>query len=675
MAFIPKEPTNFLSIRLTNVGRRMLSLGKLKFSSAVLSDREIDYRFGLEVDYDHSCNRVLTTMGDAPPLPYSNFDGTPPLSLEGNVYSDKKVITATTASYGIFSAITDVNAFSGYVMDQSFNLGSGNTTTSEFDGDNTIEVTTGAPAEKGIVVFTGLQTRFGTITNPDGLPSIPTVALWYRFSATTSTQMTLDRPTAYFDNTSARDVSLFFLPWSGADSYYGTGATSSSPVWNLNIVRTSTEIGSPEVGLRYNRYGSLEYAGAKRSFGFDMDTRAVGFVHYSNSDTGNTFGEQFIPKQTVVDLPLIMWHRYISEPGEATVKGVRFSDASSDIYYDETARTHYTLLMESSEFGGSYAVGRVYFKLRIIVLTDQELLTALSYKSNRNWTLPPMSVSLVNEPRPPLSNLTASGSCESGKTYYVTYRVIMDQPLSSNTFGYAPVIHCNYVQRISGFTDGNGYSRYLSTKFPPYSFPYLRGANDVSTYSGTGWSCNKVQLLMAKVDNEDDRGIGYVPTNSWKAISDLTIGGNGILSGSQSSAMVEPTELMGHQFIISNEDYVSGSTYDLSVHHPGFFTHTDYNGPEYDLGLTYGNETLFPGIIKTVMAATVFKTTWKVVAMDTDFNGSLNSTFNGSVNHSTYITEIGIFDDQQQMVGIAKPTWPIKKNQARYLTFELEFDF
>jgi hypothetical protein len=138
---------------------------------------------------------------------------------------------------------------------------------------------------------------------------------------------------------------------------------------------------------------------------------------------------------------------------------------------------------------------------------------------------------------------------------------------------------------------------------------------------------------------------------------------------------VEPEVLQAHRFIISENDYASGTTYDLAQHYPDFFGRTDYQAPAHNRGLTYGNEAFFPGIIRTVMAATAYKTTWKVVATDTDFNSSLNSTFDGTKNKDTYITEICIFDDQQQMVGIAKPTWPIKKNQARYLTFELEYDF
>lgn len=680
MAFTPTEPSNFLSIRLTNVGRRMLSLGKLKFHTAVVSDREIDYRFAIEEDYEHSCNRVLTTNDDAPALPYENFDGTPPISLDGNVYSDKKVITASTSSYGIFSALTEPNSigtFSGYVYNESFDLGSGNTNTNELVGTDLVLVSSGSPYSSGIVTLRGLKTRFGPGQSfTSSTTANPTMNLWYRFSAVTSQVIQLDRNVPWFDGAAIiKGVDLFFLPWSGTEVYWGTGKTEPSPVWNMNIVRTSTEIGTPQNYLRYTQYGSIEYAGAKRYFGFDMNTRMVGFVHYTNSDTGNTFGEQFIPKSTIVDFPIHIWHRTKQAPGESRYKGIRFTDRNSDIYYDSTAHSPYTLLIEDDQFGGTQSVGRVYFKLRIIILTDPELLTALSYKSNRTYTLPPLNVSLVKEPKPPLSNLTASGMCESGKTFYVTYRMISDQPISNTSYGYGPTMHCGYVQKVNGYTDQDGYSYYLSAKFPALAFPNMRKSTDFVAFTGMGWTANKVQLLVAKVDDEEDFGLGYIPTNGWRAISDLTIGGNGIVSGSSYSATVDPEELVGHQFIVSNEDYLSGTTYDLSEHYPDFFWRTDYKGPNKNLGLTYGNESFFPGVIHTVMAATVFKTTWKVAMSNESFNSSLNSTFNGETNSSTYVTEIGIFDDEKRLVGIAKPTWPIKKNYGRYLTFELEFDF
>ncbi len=43
MSFLPKEPTTFINIKLTDTGRRLLSLGRLTYDKAALSDREINY--------------------------------------------------------------------------------------------------------------------------------------------------------------------------------------------------------------------------------------------------------------------------------------------------------------------------------------------------------------------------------------------------------------------------------------------------------------------------------------------------------------------------------------------------------------------------------------------------------------------------------------------------------
>jgi len=43
MPFLPPESTTYINVKLTDAGRRLLSLGQLQFSKAVVSDREIDY--------------------------------------------------------------------------------------------------------------------------------------------------------------------------------------------------------------------------------------------------------------------------------------------------------------------------------------------------------------------------------------------------------------------------------------------------------------------------------------------------------------------------------------------------------------------------------------------------------------------------------------------------------
>ena len=86
MPFLPPESTTYINVKLTDAGRRLLSLGQLQFSKAVVSDREIDYNIdrdrvnGLST-YDILNNRVLAPVGDYPNIDPVNLDGTNPIEL------------------------------------------------------------------------------------------------------------------------------------------------------------------------------------------------------------------------------------------------------------------------------------------------------------------------------------------------------------------------------------------------------------------------------------------------------------------------------------------------------------------------------------------------------------------------------------------------------------------
>jgi hypothetical protein len=64
-----------------------------------------------------------------------------------------------------------------------------------------------------------------------------------------------------------------------------------------------------------------------------------------------------------------------------------------------------------------------------------------------------------------------------------------------------------------------------------------------------------------------------------------------------------------------------------------------------------------------------------VLAPDPNYNTSNNTSFDGLLDTDTYITEIGILNNNNILVAVGKPTYPIKKNDSRYLAFQLEIDF
>jgi len=47
----------------------------------------------------------------------------------------------------------------------------------------------------------------------------------------------------------------------------------------------------------------------------------------------------------------------------------------------------------------------------------------------------------------------------------------------------------------------------------------------------------------------------------------------------------------------------------------------------------------------------------------------------GSYEPQTYISKVGIYDDNKNLIGIAKVATPVKKTEDRDLTFKLKLDF
>lgn len=669
MGYLIDEPTTFINIKLTDDGRRMLSLGQLNFSKVVFSDREVNYSIDRTDSYAISSNRILSPKDVEPPF-YKNFDGTVATNVS-TVGSVKQIITASTGTFGFFTGTT--NSFG---IDLSKALGtsiiqySANTPT----GTNSVTLFSGGSyfPNGGDLMFVPWQTpqnSGNTITswNPS-MSANPVVGLWYRvFSANSSTyQVELDRNVPNFSALTNQQFNVYFYPYDGVDTYYGSSTTLNPSIWNMNVIRTSNEIGTNSSISGYTTYGSIEFNGTSRYLGFSSDTRAIGVIHYTNLWSGNTLAEQLQEGTVVVDIPNIMWHKYPASLGAGMTYGLRLYDYASPTVTDAVASTSYRYLRDGITTT-SNVVGRVYHKLKIIVITDPELLTVLSYKTNRNYTLPEPIIGLTTVPKYPLTTIDATGLCQSGYSYFVSYISESNSPYSSgSTYGHPQGIHCQYVKKIQGQVDSSGNPQYLSLNFPTNSFPYLRSSAGTATYSGTGWNSNRIQLLV----NEQLESLGYeintVPSDGWKRVS--TTFGNGIYSGDTTDITIDPLKLNGNQFVISREDYVSGSTYVLDSQ---FYTRID----ETTNGLPFGGEDFFFGSITSNIMATAFKTIITAYAPDTSFNSSLNPSFDYTLDDSTYITEIGVLDANDVFVAVGKLTRPIKKSSGRYLAFQLELDF
>ena len=677
MSFLLQYPnTTFINVKLTDTGRRLLSEGKLAYKKVVYSDREIDYNIDRSGLNDLFFNRVMAPKDDQPRLPPTNFDGTPAIDISSNLFSGTFVVTADCQSRGFYSARTQAIATGGTIpsvrdlmISSEFRLGVANTNATNFDGTNVVTLTSSSysPPEGTLafVVFSNPAVNGSANITSDA----PFAALWYRVTGDTSS-LTADREfpdfSAAVNNPSSQ---IHFYPWNGIRQCYGSAITVDCKVWNMNIVRTSSEIGT-ELGVSgYTAYGSTDYNGQKHFFGFDNHYRQIGFIHFTNEYTGNTYQEQFVPGSFEMDLPHLLWHRHPSNPGEGEHGGHRFLDRGSDVFFDEASQTTYTLLKDD-ESSDAWVVGRVYQKLKLAVITDPELLTALTYKSNRNWTLPPLNLSPRPTPRTGLTINDVAGCLQADKTYYVTYGVFLDSGFgSSSAFGYKNFYPCSYIQKITGSTDDDGYSPYLSATFPARAFPYMRDSVGMTAYSGTGWNANTMHILMKEINTDDDTGVDNVGSDGWK----LLIGGGYYEGGEDGAATINPSYAITHEFVVDASDLETGFTYSRS----SFFNdnNIDYRLSGNTIDMNIGNEAFFFGNIKVATMKTTYKTVISLQATNEQHNESENLTFNPDVDESVYITEIGVLDDQNRLVAVGKPTNPIKKNDSTFLTLQLEMDF
>jgi hypothetical protein len=173
--------------------------------------------------------------------------------------------------------------------------------------------------------------------------------------------------------------------------------------------------------------------------------------------------------------------------------------------------------------------------------------------------------------------------------------------------------------------------------------------------SGTGWVATSFKVLVSEQLTENGYKEASVPSDSWVE----TVGG-GVYS---STTAVDAATINSYNFIVSREDYVSGSTY---------YIDSGWTGSQY---LNYGDESFFWGNIQAGMFTTVYKSVITILANNSQYNFSNNSTFDETVDDCTWISEVGVLDDNNKLVAVGKPTFPIKKSDGRFIALQLELDF
>ena len=268
-------------------------------------------------------------------------------------------------------------------------------------------------------------------------------------------------------------------------------------IWNMNIPWSENPAGlDPSVYKDYTTFGSENYLGTKEYFGYESssgqtdtdstyyfnsfdekiivqpeDQKAIAIIHYTNQTIDLFYGEKFAlePFDISVDdttgqarnfklhIPWIMWHKnpeccygqtfWVDPPGFDNFKlfEVHYLKSTKNSDMNDPGIRYYHLWDTNPNIDGKpNRVGKVFPDSQLIVVDDEELIAALSYKSNRNWTLPAPQVSLITPNTCGNDNSSVIGVLTGSNEYmYVTYRL-------SNSNLFTDYLHCNYYSSIQG---------------------------------------------------------------------------------------------------------------------------------------------------------------------------------------------------------------------------------
>lgn len=581
----------------------------------------------------------------------------------------------------------------------------GTISASTLTGGSYLQIGTGATYNVGdLLLLKVSNATLGALTPNDNTEPVP--SLWFKIQDSASTDTIIvdrDLPDMSGDTTL---IQYYIYPHGEIYETFGSGSTtaywdintlqfdaacdisvSDVDVWNMNIPFSETVQGITGSSYEdYTRYGSYDYIGQKEPyFGYSMDydsstaatsantaafcagealidelSKSIAIIHYTNKTISNFYGEFFFidtdnDKVLRLHLPTLMYHRRYCSGGteNGTVMGMSFVSSGSSYNIPNTDIEYYELWEDPTMIASGdtpEVIGKVYPQLKIIIIDDDEIVAAMSYKSNRNWTLPSLALSLQ---APVVGN---NGVLEQGKTLYATY--ILE---NTGMTGIKTAMPCQYYAKIKNTT---ATERDLQFRISGTDLlPYMRKV-EKANYDGRGFYADTFKLLYQIVDNDEDR-----PTaDGWKVIDYTT-------SGLTSGGTIDPLILENQSpavngFTLTYAKDTGATIFNLAETLSLPLT----SEPEI---LQFGDERFFYGNIETYIGARIYKTLFEISVNAADFRYTNNPTKINDDGDPTNIrvSEVGIYDVNNNLVAIGKMSQPVELVPGSVIMFELAIDF
>jgi len=488
-------------------------------------------------------------------------------------------------------------------------------------------------------------------------------------------------------------------------------------VWNMNIPWSENPAGTFVGELYdYTSFGSTSYIGAKEYFGYMSDSgqtdtslvfyynsfgdvikvepkeqKAIAIIHYTNQSIDFFYGEKFALEPFVdgstgearnfrIHIPTLMWHKnpeccygqtfYVDPPGfldlccEDNLKLFKphYLQSKKNSDMNNPGLRYYHLWDTNpnpNNLGKPNRIGKVFPDDQIIIIDDEEIIAAMSYKSNRNWTLPAPRIGLTTPNTCGSNGETSTGLLsDSTEYFYVTYRFTNENSFTNS-------LHCNYYTKIQGpdiFCNPE-LSQNVSVRFGG-DFPCLNQipelpVSPVSCDLVSGFFGEKFEIICQRVTGDT-----RPESSEWKII-DVT----SQISGNSINGYITQSGITGNTFVISELDYDNAPTYNLNDPY-----YNDLNLPlsgSTGTTLNFGDEYYFYGSIETDIQATIYEMRYKINLGQSEFLATSNPSW--SVNTPSYISEIGLYDDEMNLMIVSKLQSPVQRQGIQQ--FLVKFDF
>lgn len=469
-------------------------------------------------------------------------------------------------------------------------------------------------------------------------------------------------------------------------------------VWNMNIPWSVNPAGVfSNIYEDYVQYGSISYIGTKEYLGYQESSgqtdnsfvyyynsfdeliilppaqqKAIGIIHYTNQSIDNVYGEKFsttpfdpqnptnstgLARHFKITLPTLMWHKstggtigetfYIDPPGFNNLCIPYYIKSTENIDMNDPGIRYYHLWDTNPDSNGNLnRIGKVFPDSQIIIIDDEEVISAMSYKANRNWTIPAPKLSLLT-PNTCFSNGQSAVGLLSNDTQkmWITYRL--------DSTGFTNSLHCNYYSIITGPTTGcTTDSQNVAVRFGS-EFPFLSNES-FGDGTLTGFSANSLKLICQIVIGDAQPS----PTN-WKEI-DMT----NEISGSTINGYLTVSGITGTTFQITSDLYNNAGIYDLAD-----YINIPLNG-QSDL-LNFGDEYYFYGNLESDITATIYEMKYLINLGRNQFTNTSNPTWTSGT--TSYVTEIGLYDTNKDLIVISKLQSPELRQSIQQYVVKLDF--